>query len=137
MTGFGLGETFLGVAITREGRGDVMTTEAAPQEVLAGVAQGDAPVLERVIAMNLDSFERSGLDESTYVLCRLAALVAMDGPPMSYFMHLAAASEAGVTPEQAQGLLIAIAPLVGSARVVAAAGNILRAFGFAAGSPVV
>jgi alkylhydroperoxidase/carboxymuconolactone decarboxylase family protein YurZ len=111
-----------------------MTTEAAPEEALASVAEGNTPVLESVIAMNLDSFERSGLDDSTYVLVRLAALVAMDAGPMSYAVHLAAADEAGVTLEQAQGLLIAIAPLVGSARVVSAAGKILRAFGTTAGT---
>lgn len=103
-----------------------MTTET-PEDALAGLAEGDAPVLQSVIAINLDSFERSGLDESTYVLVRLAALVAMDAGPMSYAVHLAAAGQAGVTLEQAQGVLIAIAPLVGSARVVSAAGKILRA----------
>lgn len=104
-----------------------MTTETAPEEILARLAEGNAPVLESVIAINLDSFERSGLDESTYVLVRLAALVAMDAAPMSYAVHLGAAGEAGVTLAQVQGLLIAIAPLVGSARVVSAAGKILRA----------
>jgi hypothetical protein len=44
-------------------------------------------------------------------------------------INLGLAAGAGVTPEQAQGTLIAIAPAVGSARVTSAAGNILRAFG--------
>jgi len=109
-----------------------MATETAYEQTLASLAEGDSPVLQSVLAINLDSFERSGLDESTYVLVRLAALVAMDAAPMSYAIHLAAAGEAGVTLEQTQGLLIAIAPLVGSARVVSAAGKILRAFGTAA-----
>lgn len=111
-----------------------MTTDTAPERILAGVAAGEAPVLERVIAMNLDSFERSGLDESTYLLVRLAALVAMDAAPMSYALHLEAAGEAGVTLEQVQGLLTAIAPLVGSARIVSAAGRILRASDSGTGS---
>lgn len=111
-----------------------MTTETAPEETLAKVAEGDTPVLESVIAINLDSFERSGLDEATYVLVRLAALVAIDAAPMSYAVHLAATGEAGVTLEQTQGLLIAIAPLVGSARVVSAAERILRVFDTATGT---
>jgi len=107
-------------------------TNYAPQETLTGVAQGDAPVLERLVAMNLDSMLTSGLDEGTYHLVRLAALVAMDAAPVSYLINLAVAAEAGLTLEQAQGVLIAISPVVGSARVAAAAGNILRAFGLAA-----
>jgi hypothetical protein len=40
---------------------------------------------------------------------------------------LALAADAGVEVEQAQSVLVAIAPLVGSARVTAAAGAIIRA----------
>ncbi|HEX5771171.1 MAG TPA: carboxymuconolactone decarboxylase family protein [Nocardioidaceae bacterium] len=99
---------------------------------MTSIAQGDTPVLERLVAMNLDSLEGSGLDEKTYFLVRLAALVAMDAAPVSYLMNLGLAREAGVTLEEAQGTLIAIAPMVGSARVASAAGKILRAaFGVA------
>lgn len=108
-----------------------MTTEYSPQQTLSSVAQGDAPVLERLIEMNLDSLEDSSLDPQTYFLVRLAALVAMDAAPVSYLVNLGMAADAGVTLEQAQGMLIAIAPVVGSARVAAAAGKVLRAFGLA------
>ncbi len=109
-----------------------MTADQAPQETLSGVAHGDAPVLERLISMNLDSLADSGLDEKTYFLVRLAALTAMDAAPVSYLINLGLAADAGVTLEDAQGTLVAISPVVGSARVAAAAGNILRAFGLAA-----
>ncbi|NMH97920.1 carboxymuconolactone decarboxylase family protein [Pseudonocardia acidicola] len=108
-----------------------MTAEAAPQDTLNSVAQGDAPVLERLISMNLDSLKDSGLDARTYFLTRLAALVAMDAAPVSYLINLGLAADAGVTIEEAQGTLVAIAPVVGSARVASAAGKILRAFGLA------
>jgi 4-carboxymuconolactone decarboxylase len=101
------------------------------QDILAGVAAGDAPLLENLVLMNLDSLERSGLDEQTYHLTRLAALVAMDAAPVSYLVNLGAAANAGVTLDQAQGVLAAIAPLVGSARIASAAGKLLRAFGLA------
>jgi 4-carboxymuconolactone decarboxylase len=104
-----------------------MTSDTAPETTLGSIAQGDAPVLESLVAMHLDSLENSGLDETTYFLVRLAALVSMDAAPVSYALNLAIADEAGVTLEQAQGTLIAIAPIVGTARVAAAAGNILRA----------
>jgi alkylhydroperoxidase/carboxymuconolactone decarboxylase family protein YurZ len=104
-----------------------MTSQTAPESTMEGLAQGDAPVLESLVAMNLDSLEHCGLDEKTYWLTRLAALVAMDAAPVSYVMNLGLAADAGVTLEEAQGTLIAIAPVVGSARVASAAGNILRA----------
>lgn len=103
-------------------------TPTAPESVLDRVAAGDTPVLDTVFAMHVDALERSGLDPQTYVLVRLAALVAMDGPPVSYAMTIAAAAETGVTLEQAQSVLVALAPLVGTARVTAAAGGIVRTF---------
>ncbi|MGZ4508828.1 MAG: carboxymuconolactone decarboxylase family protein [Blastococcus sp.] len=108
-----------------------MTATVPPQESLSSIARGDAPVLERLVSMNLDSMESSGLDPQTYFAARLAALVAMDAAPVSYLINLGLAAEAGMTLEQAQGVLIAIAPAVGSARVASAAGKILRAFGIA------
>jgi 4-carboxymuconolactone decarboxylase len=103
----------------------------AQQETLSNVAHGDAPALEQLVAMNLNSLENSGLDEKTYFLARLAALVAMDAAPASYLINLGLAADAGVTLEEAQGVLIAISPVVGSARVTSAAGSILRGLGFA------
>jgi 4-carboxymuconolactone decarboxylase len=112
--------------------GETMTAQAAPESTLESISQGDTPVLEQLLAMNLDSLANCGLDEKTYFMVRLAALVAMDAAPVSYVINLSLAADAGVTLEEAQGLLIAIAPVVGSARVAAAAGNILRgAFGVA------
>jgi 4-carboxymuconolactone decarboxylase len=99
---------------------------------LGAVASGDRPVLEAIAAMNLDTLALSSLDTQSYFLVRLAALVAVDGPPASYLVNLGLASEAGITAEQIQGVLTAIAPIVGSPRVVAAAGNALRALGIAA-----
>ena len=102
-------------------------TQTAPDNALDSIAAGDMPVLETVFAMQLDALERSGMDAETYVLVRLAALVAMDAPPVSYAFTIGAAADAGVTLPQAQSVLIALAPLVGTARITAAAGNIVRA----------
>jgi alkylhydroperoxidase/carboxymuconolactone decarboxylase family protein YurZ len=102
-------------------------TQTAPDDTLGRVAAGDAPVLESLLAMNLDALERSGLDAETYLLVRLAALVAIDAPPVSYGITLAAAAETELTVEKAQSVLIAIAPIVGTARVTSAAGAIVRA----------
>ena len=101
-------------------------TQTAPDNALGRIAAGDAPVLETLLQMNLDAAERSGLDAETYLLVRLAALVAMDAAPVSYLITLGAAADTGLTVEQMQAVLVAIAPVVGSARVTAAAGAIVR-----------
>jgi Na+/serine symporter len=101
-------------------------TQTAPDNALGRIAAGDAPVLETLLQMNLDAAERSGLDADTYLCVRLAALVAMDAAPVSYLITLGAAADTGLTVEKVQAVLIAIAPVVGSARVTAAAGAIVR-----------
>jgi hypothetical protein len=73
----------------------------------------------------------SGLDELTHHLVRLAALVASDAASVSYLVNLGPAADAGVRLERAQGLMVAISPIVGSARIASAAGKILRAYGVA------
>jgi len=95
---------------------------------LSQIVAGDDTALEILTAMNLDSLERSGLDLKTYLFVRLAALVAMDAPPTSYLANLTTAHDVVVTLEDVEKLLVAIAPLVGLARVQSAASNVLRAF---------
>jgi hypothetical protein len=102
-------------------------TQTAPDNDLGRIAAGDTPVLETVLAMNMDALERSGLDAETYLLVRLAALVALDAAPVSYAVTLGAAAETGLTVERAQSVLVAIAPIVGTVRITAAAGAIVRA----------
>lgn len=91
----------------------------------------ETPVLDLLAAMTVASVEASSLDEQTLILTRIAALVAVDAPPASYLMNLGAAGDLGIGVEQVQGVLAAVAPIVGTARVVAATGNIMRALGFA------
>jgi alkylhydroperoxidase family enzyme len=66
-----------------------------------------------------------------FMLTRIAALAASDAPPISYVAHIDPALQAGLTTEQLQDVLVAIAPIVGTARVMAAAGNIAKALGIA------
>ncbi len=89
------------------------------------------PVLDLLTSMTADSLEASDLDPGKLMLVRIAALVAVDAPPASYLLNLGAASELGIGAEDIQDVLTAIAPIVGTARVVSASGNIMRALGFA------
>ena len=81
--------------------------------------------------MNEGVPERSGLDDQTFMLVRIAALASTGAPPASYLLNLEVASEVGLSVEQVQGVLIAIAPVVGSARVASAGSSIAQALGLA------
>ena len=54
--------------------------------------------------MTLNAFERSGLDPETYLLTRIAALVAMSASPASYLLNVGAADEIGVPVEKIRAL---------------------------------
>jgi 4-carboxymuconolactone decarboxylase len=77
--------------------------------------------------MQVGTLERSGLDEETYLLVRLAALVATDAAPAAYRTHLGAADLAGLPTAKVLGAFVAIAPVVGSARVLSAASTLALA----------
>ena len=87
----------------------------------------ETPVLDLLARMTADSISVSSLDAETLVLVRIAALAAVDAPPVSYLLNLEAAGEVGLDPEQIRGVLAAIAPIVGTARVASATGNIVGA----------
>ena len=91
----------------------------------------DAPVLDTLTDINTTSVEHSHLKPRELMLARIAALVAVDAPPASYLANAGAAAGSGVTEQDVQEVMIAVAPVVGTARVVSAGGNMTRALGFA------
>jgi alkylhydroperoxidase/carboxymuconolactone decarboxylase family protein YurZ len=91
----------------------------------------ESPVLDTIAAMTLDSVERCGLDADALLLVRIAALAAVDAKPASYLLHVGPAVDAGVTIDQVQDVLVAVAPIVGTPRVVSASLAITEALGMA------
>jgi alkylhydroperoxidase/carboxymuconolactone decarboxylase family protein YurZ len=91
----------------------------------------ERPLLDTVMEMTAASMSNSNLGARELMLVRLAALAAVDAPPASYLLNLAAAADAGLTLEDARGVLIAVAPIIGTPRTVSATGSITRALGFA------
>ncbi|HEY9409097.1 MAG TPA: carboxymuconolactone decarboxylase family protein [Jiangellaceae bacterium] len=87
----------------------------------------ETPVLDLLASMTADSLDASSLDPDTLMLARIAALVAVDAPAISYVWNLEAASVAAVDAERIRGVLAAIAPIVGTPRVVSALGKIVEA----------
>jgi alkylhydroperoxidase/carboxymuconolactone decarboxylase family protein YurZ len=91
----------------------------------------ETPVLDTLADITAISLERCALPPRELMLVRIAALIAVDAPPASYIANAGAAADSGITDDDLQAIMIGIAPLVGTAKVVASAGNIYRALGFA------
>ena len=53
--------------------------------------------------------------------------IAVDAPPASYLLNAGTAADVGITLSDVEGVLVAVAPVVGTPRVVGATGNIARA----------
>ncbi len=97
------------------------------------MAEEENPVLDTLVEITTASLDHSNLDSRELMLARIAALVAVDAPPASYLLNAGSAMEVGITLEDVQGVLIAVAPIVGTPRVVAAASDLAKALGFAIG----
>jgi alkylhydroperoxidase/carboxymuconolactone decarboxylase family protein YurZ len=95
------------------------------------MATGENPVLDTLVDINAVSLARTDLDPASLILVRLAALIAVDAPVSSYLLHLGPAADAGVTLDQAQDVLVAVAPIVGAPRTAQAAAKIVEALGLA------
>ena len=90
-------------------------------------ASQDTPVLDTIAAMTAVSVAECELPPDVLLLVRLAALAAVDARPASYLLHIGPAAEAGITIEDAQNVLVAVAPIIGTARVMSAGLNIAEA----------
>src|SRR5215470_1564406 len=80
----------------------------------------DRPVLNLLADMTRMSLDASSLDGASLMLVRIAALAAVDAPPSSYLVNLGAAADLDIDADQVTGVLAAIAPIIGTARVAAA-----------------
>jgi hypothetical protein len=87
----------------------------------------DTPVLDPIAAMTAESVAECELAPEALLLVRRAALAAVDAGPASYLLHIGPAAEAGITIEDAQNVLVAVAPIIVTARVVSAAMHIAEA----------
>jgi alkylhydroperoxidase/carboxymuconolactone decarboxylase family protein YurZ len=91
----------------------------------------DRPLLDTMMEMTESSLKHSNLDDRLVMMVRFAALAAVDAPPASYLVNMAMAADLGLTLEDAQSVLIAITPIIGTPKAVAAVGAIMKAFGIA------
>lgn len=91
----------------------------------------DSPILDTLTDMTEASVSRTSLSDRELMMVRIGALAAVDAPVSSYFLNMGVAIEVGLTAEDAQGVLVAVAPIIGGPRTVAAAATIAEAYGLA------
>ena len=90
----------------------------------------DPGYLDAVVSSATGVGTRERLDARGRALGRLATLFALDGSVSTYGWATSAALGAGVTAEEIVELLVAMAPLIGTARVVCAAPKLGLALGY-------
>jgi len=103
---------------------------AAHEEQLRRLALHDEECIDSVLAMRLKDDGGGVLDPRTHALVRLGALLALGAAPVSYHWSAGAALDAGATPEEILGTLVAVAPISGIARVVLATPEVALAIGY-------
>ena len=108
-----------------------MSAQSEKADQLRGLAEGDFTGIDAMIEMHESALAASGLDSDAFQLAQIAALAAIDGPPVSWLIHLGVAAETELDFEKVFGTLIAVAPIIGTPKVVSAASNIVAAAGLA------
>ena len=100
------------------------------KETLRRLALNDETFVAAVLGMGRDTVEVSQLDRKTHALARLSASLAVDAASISYQSSVGLALAAGSTVDEIVGCLIAVAPVIGLARVVSAAPELALALGY-------
>jgi len=90
----------------------------------------DTPVSDTLLVMTATSLDNSDLGPRELMIARIAALVALDASAASYALNAIPATDSGITLDDVEDILVAVAPVVGTARIVSATANIAEGLGF-------
>lgn len=99
------------------------------QDVLRHLAVNDRQMVAELHAPGCAD-TTPGLDARDLALARVASLVAADAPVETFRWNVGDALEAGVSPDEVVGVLLAVAPLVGFARVATTAPKLALALDY-------
>ena len=100
------------------------------QEILRRLAMIDEGFVEDQAGLGLDPAQASALDPKTAALLHVAACVAIGSPAVCLQWSTGRAPATGASEEEIAGVLLAIAPVAGLGRVVAAAPELATALGY-------
>jgi 4-carboxymuconolactone decarboxylase len=99
------------------------------EDLLRRLALNDEGVLDELLRTTLAGGRPEELDAKSLALVRLAGLISVESAPASYQWGVAAALAAGASDGEIVGVLVALAPIVGTARVTSAAPDVAAAVG--------
>ena len=115
-----------GSTATKRGSASV---SAKVEDHLRRIARSDNKEIETMVGMRQGLKDVTQLDNRSFALVKIAALIAVDAPPASYMWQIGNAIAEGVTPEEVLGTMWAVAPQVGGPRLISAAPEIMLALG--------
>jgi alkylhydroperoxidase/carboxymuconolactone decarboxylase family protein YurZ len=98
----------------------VHVTEPTPIPVPDGLRGLPPGAIAALRDMRVELEGMSGLDERSIELARFGALVALGAPAESLAAHVARGRAIGMSDEEIWGTVLAVAPLVGVPRLIAA-----------------
>ena len=93
------------------------------------MSESDTPVRDTLAMMTAASIENSDLPAREHMIARIAALIAVDAPPASYALNVEVAADSGITLDDIEDILVAVAPIVGAPRVGSAVAGIAKGLG--------
>jgi alkylhydroperoxidase/carboxymuconolactone decarboxylase family protein YurZ len=100
------------------------------QETLRRLAVIDEGFVEDEAGLELDPAAAAALDPKTAALLQVGVSVAMGSPAVCLERSAGRALAAGASEDEITGVLLAIAPVAGLGRVVAAAPDVATALGY-------
>jgi 4-carboxymuconolactone decarboxylase len=100
------------------------------QDTLRRLAIIDEGFVEGQAGLGLDPAQASALDPKTAALLHVAVCVAIGSPAMCLEWSTGRALAAGASEDEITDVLLAIAPVAGLGRVVAAAPDVATALGY-------
>jgi 4-carboxymuconolactone decarboxylase len=100
------------------------------QDTLRRLAMIDEGFVEDQAGLGLGPAEKSALDPKTAALLRVAVSVAIGSPAVCLEWSTGRALAAGASEDEIADTLLAIAPVAGLGRVVAAAPEVATALGY-------
>jgi 4-carboxymuconolactone decarboxylase len=100
------------------------------QETLRRLAIIDEGFVEDQTGLRLDPAAASALDPKTAALLQIGVSVALGSPAVCLEWSTGRALAAGASEDEIAGVLLAIAPVAGLGRVVAAAPEVAAALGY-------
>lgn len=106
------------------------------QEVLRRLTINDERLIGQVLARRGPGSDPGELGTPTHELARLGAVIALDASPAVLDAQVEAALASGATRADIADTLLAVAPCIGSARLVSIAPRVAMAIGYDVFAPL-